>query len=340
VASGDAVSSQGVVAASLDRACELDPRNLWLVIEWCRALALDLGKRPPPEVPAGLAAKIESRWGAMEPFAPSIKTFANVDIREVIDKGVAAANAGDAAGVAGRLRGLANVLVPQSEADRRAIERHPLEFVIERYRPEFYAETGLDKATEVPRIESSLDGRETAWGADPPGSFQAVLLEDFDLDGRPDILLLMSSKVWVFGRRATGEVAFTVSSADGTATPWHEIASADVPAGAAGLVAADLDLDFDEAKRPGTPARPGTDKPGAEIVAEKLAAGCPAADLDVLVHGEGGIVVLENLLDPATGTRSLRPFPTEAFAAAGPTRTSAVADLDADGYLDLVSGHD
>jgi hypothetical protein len=28
------------------------------------------------------------------------------------------------------------------------------------------------------------------------------------------------------------------------------------------------------------------------------------------------------------------------LAAAGPTRTSAVADLDADGYLDLVSGHD
>ena len=339
-ASEGAVTSAGVVAASLDRACELDPRNLWLVIEWCRALALDLGKRPPPEVPAGLAAKIESRWAAMEPFAPSIKTFANVDIRDVLDKGVAAANAGDAAGVAGRLRGLANVLVPQSEADRRAIERHPLEFVIERYRPEFYAETGLDKATEVPRIESSLAARETLWGADAPGPFRAVLLEDFDLDGRPDILLLGSSKVWVFGRRAMGEVAFTVAAADGTKTPWHEIASADVPEGAAGLVAADLDLDFDEAKRPGTPARPGTDKPGAEIVAEKLAAGCPAADLDVVVHGEGGIVVFENLLDPATGTRSLRPFPTEAFAAAGPTRTSAVADLDADGYLDLVSGHD
>ncbi len=338
--SGGAEGSAGVVAASLDRACELDPRNLWLVIEWCRAVALDLGKRPPPEVPAGLAAKIESRWAAMEPFAPSIKTFANVDIRDVLDKGVAAANAGDTAGVAGRLRGLANVLVPQSEADRRAIERHPLEFVIERYRREFYAETGLDKATEVPRIESSLEAREAAWGADGAGPFRAVLLEDFDLDGRPDILLLGSSKVWVLGRRATGEVAFTVAAADGTKTPWHEIASADVPEGASGLVAADLDLDFDEAKRPGTPARPGTDKPGAEIVAEKLAAGCPAADLDLLVHGEGGIVVLENLLDPATGMRTLRPFPAEALAAAGPTRTSAVADLDADGYLDLVSGHD
>ena len=345
IGSGGAEGSGGVAAASLDRACELDPRNLWLVIEWCRALALDLGKRPPPEVPVGLAAKIESRWGAMEPFAPSIKTFANVDIRDVVDKGVAAANAGDAAGVAARLRGLANVLVPQSEADRRAIERHPLEFVVERYRPEFYAETGLDKATEVPRIESSLVDREGQWGSDAPGPFRAVLLEDFDLDGRPDMLLLGSNRVRVFARRATGEVAFTVTAADGTKTPWHEIASAEVPEGASGLVAADLDLDFDEAKRPGTPARPGTDKPGAdkpgaEIVAEKLAAGCPAADLDVIVHGEGGVVVLENRLDPATGTRSLRPFPADTFAAAGPTRSATVADLDADGYLDLVSGHD
>lgn len=340
VASGGAEGSAGAVAASLDRACELDPRNLWLVIEWCRAVALDLGKRPPPEVPAGLAAKIESRWAAMEPFAPSIKTFANVDIRDVVDKGVAAANAGDAAGVAGRLRGLANVLVPQSEADRRAIERHPLEFVIERYRPEFYAETRLDRATEVPRIASSLDGRKVSWSAGSPGPCQAVLLEDFDLDGRPDILLLESDKVRVFGRRASGPVAFTVTAADGTATPWHEIASAEVPAGAAGLVAADLDLDFDEAKRPGTPARPGTDKPGAEIVAEKLAAGCPAADLDLVVFGAGGVVVFENLLDPATGARSLRPFSAEALAAAGPTRAATAADFDADGYLDLVTGHD
>ena len=331
-----------VASASLARACELDPRNLWLVIEWCRATALELGKRPPPEVPAGLAAMIEARWPAMEPFAPSIKTFANVDLRELIDKGVAAAKAGDAAGVAGRLRGLANVLVPQSEADRRAIERHPLEFVRERYSPDFYATTGLDKATEVPRIESSLVSRlprPDDASAPPAGSTRAVLLEDFDLDGRPDMILLGNDTVRVVGRRDTGRPAFTIDMADGMGVEWYEIASAEVPVGAMGVVAADLDLDFDEAKRPGTPARPGTDRPGAEVVAEKLAAGCPAADLDLVVHGEAGVVLLENLLDPATGTRSLRPIPVEALTGIGPTASATVADLDADGYLDLVSGH-
>lgn len=335
-----------LASASLARACELDPRNLWLVIEWCRATALELGKRPPPEVPAGLAALIEARWPAMEPFAPSIRTFANVDLREVIDKGVAAAKAGDAAGVAGRLRGLANVLVPQSEADRRAIERHPLEFVRERYSQEFYATTGLDEATEVPRIESSLVARGARLpgpdgaAASPAGHDRAVLLEDFDLDGRPDIILLGHDTVRVVGRRDTGRPAFAVDGADGATIEWYQIASAEVPAGATGVVAADLDLDFDEAKRPGTPARPGTDKPGAEVVAEKLAAGCPAADLDLIVHGEAGVVVLENLLDAATGVRSLRPFAVGALAGIGPTESATVADLDADGYLDLVSGHD
>ena len=336
---GAADDRAGVAAATLERACDLDRRNLWLVIEWCRSVALDLGKRPPPPVPAGLDATIEARWEAMEPFAPSIKTFANVDIRDLVDKGIAAARAGDAGTVAGRLRGLANVLVPQSEADRRAIQRHPLEFVVERYRPEFYRQTGLDKATEVPRIESGLTARPTAWQTPAP-AFQAVLLEDFDLDGRPDMILLESDKVRVVGRRDTGNPAFTVETGDGSKTTWYEISSASVPAGATGLVAADLDLDFDEAKRPGTPARPGTDRPGAEIVAEKIAAGGPAADLDLVVHGGTGVVVLENVLDPTSGARSLRPVPAEAFAAAGPTRSATVADLDADGYLDLLTGHD
>ena len=328
-AAGDGDGESGTLAAALDTACSLDPRNLWLVIEWCRATALEMGKRPPPEVPAGLAAAIEAKWAAMEPFAPSIKTFANVDIRDLLDKGIAAAGAGDAAGVAGRLRGLANVLVPQSEADRRAIERHPLEFVVERFRPEFYRETGLDAAAETPAIPVSFAA---GLGDLPPlaGPVRSLVIEDFDLDGTPDLVLLAGSKVQVLARGDAGAT-------------WREIATSDVPPGAVGLVAADLDLDFDEAKRPGTPVRPGTDPPGAppagaDAAVDRAAAGCPAADLDLVIHGDFGVVLLENALDPQSQTRALRPFAGEGRAGSGAVHAATVADLDADGYLDLVTG--
>ncbi|RLS31668.1 MAG: VCBS repeat-containing protein [Planctomycetota bacterium] len=316
----------GVVDAALANACRLDPRNVWLVVEWCRATSLRLGGRPAPDVPGGLAAEIESRWEAMEPFAPSIRTFANVDIRDLLDKAATAARAGDAAGVAGRLRGLANVLVPQSEADRRAIERHPLEFVTERYRPPFYAANGLDGGADEAAIDVTWDP--VLAGAVPQveGVVQALVLEDFDLDGRPDIIVVAGEMLHVFAQAKDS-------------TPWHQIASAAVVGGAKGIVAADLDLDFDEAKRPGTPVRPGTDPPGIDPQAEKLAAGCPAADLDIVVVGDAGIVVLENVLDRASGLRTLRPFKAEPLAGAGTTESATVADLDADGYLDIVSGH-
>ena len=314
------------LAAALDRALALDPRNLWLVIEWCRSTALALGRRPPPEVPATLADSLGEKWAAMEPFAPSIKTFANVDIRDLLDKGIAAAGAGDAAGVAGRLRGLANVLVPQSEADRRSIERHPLEFVVERFQPAFYRDTGLDASAEQRPIEVAFAA---GFGRLPPieGTPTAVAIEDMDLDGGPDLIVLAGERLHLLAlERGTGS--------------WREIAAAALPAGATGFVAADLDLDFDEAKRPGTPVRPGTDPPGTEPDGGRAALGCPAADLDLVVHGTFGMVLLENLLDGATGTRTLRPFAGAEAGGPGPVHAATVADLDADGYLDVVTGDD
>ena len=83
---------------------------------------------------------------------------------------------------------------------------------------------------------------------------------------------------------------------------------------------------------------PGTDPPGTDLVAARRAAGCPAADLDLVVHGDGGMVLLENVLDAAGGTRTLRPFAGE--GPTGASHAAVAADLDADGYLDLVAGGD
>jgi len=324
--------------AALDRAIDIAPDNLWIVVEWLRATADRLGA--PREQPgagglaadraAALADRIAGRWPAIAPFAPAIRSFGRVDVRELLDDAVAAVKRGDTDRAAGRLKALANVLVPQSEADRRAIDRHPLEFVADRFRPEFYARHGLADAAAPPAIPVSLVAT-AAWqppvAADGDDAARGVLLEDVDLDGTADLLLLHDARIVAYGR----------GTDRGPGAAWREIFSAPVPAGATGFLAADLDLDFDEARRATAAARPDTDPPGAASAKRR---GCPAADLDLVVWGAGGIVCLENRADPATGARTLRPYPASGLAATGVVRTAAVADLDADGQLDLVTVDD
>ena len=90
-----------------------------------------------------------------------------------------------------------------------------------------------------------------------------------------------------------------------------------------GLIAADLDLDSDEAPRD-APGRAGP------------AIGCHKADPDVILYGPAGVLVLENLLN-ADGSRTLVPVPgQEDLSGAGPVTNAAAADLDQEGDLDLV----
>jgi hypothetical protein len=369
---GDAGPARREAAAALERAIDLAPRNLWLVVEWLRATADRLADRsggassgaPPardaartafletaPSDTAATAEGIAARWPAIAPFAPAIKAFGRIDVRELLDDAVAAVRGGDTDRAAGRLRTLANVLVAQTDADRRAIDRHPLEFVTDRFRPEFYARHGLAESETPPSIPVSLVAGAAVEPSAAAGSGQArgVLLEDVDLDGDADLLVLHDDRIAAYGRVPVvashadkGGVSNAddggASSGDTAGSVWREFVAADVPAGATGFLAVDLDLDFDEARRATAAARPDTDPRGGAAPAAQR--GCPAADLDLVVWGAGGIACLENRVDTATNTRTLQPFAESGLTAAGAVRTAAVADLDADGQLDLVTVDD
>jgi hypothetical protein len=317
--------------APLERALEAAPRNVWLAIAWMRGMA---GRVEADGGPDGLAAAIESRWPAVAPFAPAVATFARADLRALLDEAVAAAGRGEWALVSGRLRAVANLVAPQSEADRRAVDPHPLEFVREGLAPELLTRFGLGRppalaAIPVRFVVGNGPGLGMEHDADAAGVAQhpatgavAVAFEDVDLDGAPDIVAAFDAAVRVWSRR------------DGR---WQLLCEADVPAGTAGLLVADLDLDFDQPRVAGQAVRPEPDDAGPRAGGDRGAPSrraCPAADLDLLVYGAGGITCLENVRT-AAGARLLRPF-DGARPATGPIDAATLADLDADGRLDLV----
>ncbi len=294
--------------AALQRACEADPRNLWLAVEWLRAASMRLDQGGLG-ADAAFAAEIERRWQAMAPFAPAVLAFTKTDVREMLDKGMAAVTAGNAAAASGTLRGLANLLVPQAAGDRAAVDPHPLEFVIERLSAAVQAAATGDQqpaAIPVQFLPQPLEPSATA-----------VRLEDIDLDGRTDIVLLE-------------ETGLVVLTADGSG--WQRSLEAATPAGLAGLLAVDLDLDFDEAKRQAEVAASSTTANGEPVAVRR----CPAADLDLVAYGTAGLICLENRLAEDGVSRSLVPLPVPSPTAEGSVRAAVATDLDADGPIDLV----
>jgi len=298
---------------ALTTACEADPSNVWLSVEWFRAAAgvADQGLLPAAE----LSLQIEERWPTVAPFAAAVLAFTKTDIRDLLDKAKASVETADTLGAGVHLRGLANVLVSQAASDRAAVDPHPLEFVIEQLSQDV---TDASSATTENTPAIPVHFAEAGVVEDGSSPLSAVVLEDIDLDGRTDAVLLTKDRV-------------SVVTFDGD--QWLPAVSTAVPSGSSGLIAVDLDLDFDEAKRIAEVANSGTD-PTAEKSALRH---CPAADLDLIVYGSAGIVCLENRLEQDSGRRELRPYETAMPSSEGAVRAVAAADLEADGLIDMVT---
>ncbi|MDA1040332.1 MAG: CRTAC1 family protein [Planctomycetota bacterium] len=297
----------------LARALETLPSNVWLTVEWLRSTAalLDVTKSTESDATRDeLAAASMARWPAIAPYAPSIIAFTKADPRGLLDQASNAIRSGNCTVAAVRLRALANLLAPQSEADRRIVEPHPLEFVRSTFTRATLNHLGLSSPAIPPAVPirfvagEAPDAQATAVGAP-----LAVILEDIDLDGTLDMVVAHDETVRVWSFRDGG---------------WSLLCAAAVPAGTVGILVADLDLDFDETRRVRAvvPAAAGPARP------------CPAADLDIVVYGAAGITCLQNVAEKE-GTRLLRRFDHDVTTAGGVTAATS-ADVDADGLLDLV----
>ena len=139
-------------------------------------------------------------------------------------------------------------------------------------------------------------------------------IADADDDGTPDLVLLTSTTLRIVTPRDGAWM--TLFEHIGTG-PWQQV-----------LIA---DLDRDENKNARKPLGPDGATPPTDPRT------CDTADVDFLVWGPGGLVVLRNELQDPPPARELRVIEQAAtFAEQRDPRATTLVDFDHDGDLDLV----
>jgi hypothetical protein len=221
-------ASKGVSRNALKRAWELRPDNIVLLMEWLMVQA--------ETHDATIKKTLTVARRVLQPLAPAIEQR-GVNLNSSIEAATAALTSGAADAwttVLARVRPLVFVVRPDPayQLDRPRLERHPLEYVIHDFSRNFY------ERAQLPDPASS-NGIPVQFVAAPEGSQlpadsvgRGVLLADYDLDGRLDVITLGEDQVEVLSQESDG-------------TGWRSVVKLTVTEGMNRLVVADLDRDDD-----------------------------------------------------------------------------------------------
>jgi len=312
----------------LQKTASLAPENLAIVTRLLDKQGLATTSRDP-QVQSAAATLPQTLLRAAELLAPlneSIKKQNRVDIVDVLNNAVAAAKPGELAGLMGPAIMAKNLLLPElaQQIDMRRINLNLLEFVQLELRPELglsAAALQLVRGVQQPTVLQSFAPGVALPTGSVSGRFQMV---DMDLNGVDDLVWLENGRL-------------RVSTAAGPAG-WTDICQAPAEILADGFLLADLDRDFDRAKLADVKSAAVLLDPDGDRRTVPQLAGENRwydADHDVVLWNSGGVQILRNVR-AADGLRSLVSVP--GLPAVTGVRTACVADLEADGDLDIVLG--
>lgn len=293
---------------SLAKSWGLQPENLFLSLDYLQVVADQKTKQATP-----VFEKIKQ---LAAPLVDSVKDHTRLDLNKLIDDSLTAIKDQQWNVVLRNARILRNVLIAEDlvKSDRRRVEQNPLEFVIHDFPTAFY------NAVEWPAQQKPLsvkfaDASPLQFADATPSEINDLQVADFDLDGKPDLILLTSQEVSVFNQNAAGN--------------WERIAQQACDGDYSEVHAVDLDADVQQLNQPAA----------TEKTEQKVFPIAPSrdADLDLILAGKSGIKIFENRGDTKTGKRSLvlkeQKTTLETLAAVLAVNFS---DLDHDGDLDLV----
>lgn len=252
---------------------------------------------------ASIVPKLESALDILKPFSSSIQAHTGADLSTLLGEAITGAKSSEWPVVNARVRMITNVLRPEVAVrlDRKRLIRHELEYVMFDYAPGLIDEgTNSDRSPPiaVKLIEAPAQDQLPAMT-----DVRAAKLADFDLDGSIDVLIARGQRLEIYARDDRG---------------WSLITDRELPFVPAGLMTADLDRDADPSQT------------------AQQASACGIADLDIIVWGASGLLVLENIYDAGSNSRALTPRAQSVdFEGLRQVLSAAVVDLDHDGDLDL-----
>ncbi|MCA9022311.1 MAG: tetratricopeptide repeat protein, partial [Planctomycetaceae bacterium] len=182
---------------SLAKAWELQPENLFLSLDYLQVVADQKSAQATP-----VFEKIKQ---LAAPLADSVKDHTRLDLNKLIDDSLTAIKEQQWNVVLRNARIMRNVLIAEDlvKSDRRRVEQNPLEFVIHDFPPAFYA------AVEWPVQQKPLsvqfaDPSSLKFANESPSDIKDLQIADFDLDGKPDLIVLTVKQVSVFKQSANG----------------------------------------------------------------------------------------------------------------------------------------
>jgi len=251
------------------------------------------------------------------------------DIGASYAKAVKGAAAGDWRSVRRGVNELNNRIKSQEvvKRDLGMASPHALEFVDYQFSSNIVATGDVEESLSAVEVT----WRELALRAESKGPVVDTAIVDFTLDGEMELIVLTPSSLTVLKRES--------------ATQWRTLLTTPTHPGAVGLLIADLDADdkgadASDAENAGAtrPAPPSAMKAPSSHRDEADSPGCYDADVDIAIYGDSGVELWRNVLDPNSGTRSLKQVAQNdaEWSTIGKATAAAFVDIDHDADLDIV----
>ena len=239
----------------------------------------------------------------LAPLREAIQNQHRSDVGAFLDGAESALASGDWPKVVRNVRFCRNVTISNdfAQSDKRWLSPHALEYMVHDFSDSFreqYPQPQADHAL----IEVAFKPLPAEQQPAIEGELRDAILVDFNLDRRVDLAVLTANTLQIHAR-------------DSDKGDWAVVASVDLSVEPRGVLAADLDWDRDH----------------------KVEDACFDADVDFVVYGAGGLVVVRNVKDEDSGERRLEAVLDEQLSETlTDITTGCLVDFDHDCNLDVV----